>query len=574
MPRFALLAVLALGVSAAPALAGPRDELLRVAPPDAALVVVVQNARDLARDLAGSPFAEWFPTTAIGKKILGSAELKQLTEAGTNIFAGLGTTPQGLLDEVLGDAVAFAYSPGPAGRPGEERAVILVRPRKPEALAGLVERLNELQTKSGEVKSVERREHGGGEYFERRQGGGGAQFYCFRGGVFAFSTSEADVKSVIDRDKVAPPVAKQAPPWVARMNELGVADAAGVILVNPRALDAEVKAQAAAADPSAKRFLEKFAEAWAGLDAAAAYFTLDRHFEVGLALRFKTEKLPPDARKLLAGLREPSAAEYLIPEDTLFGVAGHFRAADLLELVAALAPVEPGKPGVKEWVARTAGSVVGRDNLPLLLDSLGPNWAAWVAPPEKDAFLPTVAAAVEVSGNAETRAKAEAALLKALTFAFQTASFAYNATHTDQIELVEEKDPKSGAVVRSLVNEKGFPPGFRPSFAFQKGYLVLATNPDAIRRFVVPPVPAKQPGYRTLARFSGTGSRAYLREHGDRLAKFLAELGAGDEPTLKGHVAGVAEVLELIDSADLIVRAEENGLRIAVRVNAAKPLKK
>jgi hypothetical protein len=335
-----------------------------------------------------------------------------------------------------------------------------------------------------------------------------------------------------------------------------------------------VKAQVAAASPGAKRFLEKFAEVWAGLDAAAVYLKLDQHAELGLALRFKTEKLPPDARTFLAGLREPSTAEYLIPTGALFGVAGHFRATDLIDLVAALSPVEPGKPGVKEWIARTVGSVVGRDNLPLVLDTLGPNWAAWVVPPEKDAFLPTVVAAVEVSGTSETRAKAEAAMLKALNFAFQTASFAYNATHADQIELVEEKDSKTGAVVRSLVNEKGFPPGFRPSFAIQKGYLVLATNPEAIRRFVVPPVPAKQPAYRTFARFSGTGARAYLQEHGAKLAKFLAELGAADEATLKGHIAAVAEVLELIDSADLIVRPEENGLRISVRFNTAKPLKK
>jgi hypothetical protein len=574
MPRYALLAVLALGLSAAPAVAGPRDELLRVAPPDAALVVVVQNAREHASNLKGSPFAAWFPNTAIGKKLLGSAELKQLTEAGANIFTGLGTTPQTLLDEVLGDAVAFAYSPAPAGQPNEERAVFLVHPRKPEALAKLVEKLNELQTKGGEVKAVARREHAGGEYFERQLAGGGSHFYCFRGGVFAFSSSEADVKAVIDRDKATPPAAKQAPPWVARMNELGVADAAGVILVNPRALDAEVKAQVAGANPGTKRFLEKFAEVWAGLDAAAVYLTLDKHAEVGLALRFKTEKLPPDARKFLAGLREPGTAEYLIPTDALFGVAGHFRAADLIDLVAALAPIEAGKPGVKDWIARTVGPVVGRDNLPLILDSLGPNWAVWAVPPEKESFLPTVVAAVEVSGTGETRAKAEAVMLKALNFGFQTASFAYNATHTDQIELVEEKDPKTGAVVRSLVNEKGFPPGFRPSFAIQKGYLVLATNPEAIRRFVVPPVPAKQPAYRTLARFSGSGSRAYLQEHGAKLAKFLADLGAGDEATLKGHVAGLADVLELIDSADLIVRPEENGLRIAVRVNTAKPLKK
>jgi hypothetical protein len=574
MRRFALLTLVTLVVSAASAAAGPRDEVLRVAPPDAAIVVVVQNARDHARNLAESPFAAWFPTTAIGKKLLGSPELKQLSEAGANIFAGLGTTPQALLEDVLGDAVAFAYSPPPAGRPDGERAVILIRPRKPEALAKLVEKLNDLQTKTGEVKGIARREHAGGEYFERQRGDSGSQFYCFRGAVFAFSSSEADVKAVIDRDKAAAQPGQKAAEWVARMNELGVADAAAVLLVNPRALDAEVKAQVAGANPSAKRFLEKFAEVWAGLDSAAVYLALDKHAEIGLALRFNPEKLPPDARKFLAGLREPSTAEHLIPKDALFGVAGQFRATDLIELIAALAPIEMGKPGVKEWIARTVGPIVGRDNLPHMLDSLGPNWAVWATPPEKDSFLPTVVAAVEVSGTGESRAKAEKSLVTALEFGFTMARIGYNSTHTDQIDLAEEKDPKTGAVIRSLVNEKGFPAGFRPSFAIQKGYLVLATNPEAIRRFDPAVAPEKREGYRTIARFSGTRSRAYLQEHGAKLAKFLADLGAGDEATLKSHVAGLADVLELIDSADLIVRPEENGLRIAIRVNTAKPLKK
>ena len=41
-----------------------------------------------------------------------------------------------------------------------------------------------------------------------------------------------------------------------------------VVLVNPRALDAEVKARVAAAKPEEKRLLERFAEVWTALDSA------------------------------------------------------------------------------------------------------------------------------------------------------------------------------------------------------------------------------------------------------------------------------------------------------------------
>src|SRR5262249_61473150 len=66
--------------AAAPAHAAPRDELLRVAPPDAAILIVVQNAREHVRNLSESPFGQWFPDTAIGKKLLDSPELKQLRD--------------------------------------------------------------------------------------------------------------------------------------------------------------------------------------------------------------------------------------------------------------------------------------------------------------------------------------------------------------------------------------------------------------------------------------------------------------------------------------------------------------
>ncbi len=156
------------------------------------------------------------------------------------------------------------------------------------------------------------------------------------------------------------------------------------------------------------------------------------------------------------------------------------------------------------------------------------------------------------------------------------ARVAYNAGHTDQIELKEEKDAKTGAVIKSLVNEKGFPPGFRPSFALVKGYLVLATSPEAIRRFEVPAAgdaPAK--GETTLARLSGARAREYLLTHGPKLAKFLADVGAaGDEPKTRETLDALAGVLELIDTAEVVARPAESGLQIAVRVKPAKPLKK
>src|SRR5438132_141580 len=234
--------VIVAAVTAAPAstaVAGPRDDLLRVAPPDAALVLILQNARAHLRNVAASPFAEWFPTSTLGKQLFGAVDLKQAQAAAGQVFLTLGVTPEELLDDIVGDAVAFAYTPPASADPKSERAVILVRPRKPETLVKLVARLNEIQTSSGEVKGVTAKQHNGAEYFERRKPAGGASdFYCFRGGVFAFSSSEADIQAVIDRDKAAKAEASELS---VRLGRLGVADAFAVALINPRSFDAEVE---------------------------------------------------------------------------------------------------------------------------------------------------------------------------------------------------------------------------------------------------------------------------------------------------------------------------------------------
>ena len=115
--------------------------------------------------------------------------------------------------------------------------------------------------------------------------------------MFAFSSSEADIKGVIDRDKAAPTLAEKTPELLERMKRLGVAEAAGVILVNPRPLDAEMKARVAAAKPDEKRFLAHFAEVWAALDAAADLLDT-RHgtWNSASRLRFPPGKLPADSR--------------------------------------------------------------------------------------------------------------------------------------------------------------------------------------------------------------------------------------------------------------------------------------
>lgn len=567
--KFALAVVLACAIGAPGRAAppAPRDEALGLAPPDAALVVVVQNLRDHLKDLSESPFAAWFPSSALGKHLLDGAGFKNFTDGATPVLGALGLTPTDLIHEIIGDAVVFAYTPPPPTDPKAERSVILLRPRKIDALTGVVDRLNDLQKKSGELKGVVERKHAGAVYFERQKPDGPSDFYCVRGGVFAFSQSETDIRAVLDRDKLP----KDNPSALAeRLTKLGVSDAAVVVLVNPRPLDAEFAAKVRAAQGDEKAFLTKFAAVWAATDAAALYLSLGKDAEVGVALRFAPEKLPAALKGWLAGPRTPSVLWGSVPENALLAVAGRVKPNDLLDTLAQFAPVG-GKLGVRETLEQTLGPVVGKDKLPLVLEALGPDWGAWVQPPAKGAEVPAVVAAVKVSGDGAQGADAAKALDQALEYGFQVARIAYNAKHKKQLELKEEKD--GDAVVKSL-SGGGLPAGFTPSFALKGGYLLLSTSPDAIKGFH-PPTGEKKPGGDVLlARFNAVSANEYLTAHGPKLAKLLSGAGAGDEKSLTEQLDHLALVLEQVEKVELLTRGDEAGLKLMLRVKPAKPLKK
>ena len=569
-----LLAALAASLALAlPASAAPRDEALRLAPPDFALVAVVQNFRDHSTALLESPFAEWFPTTALGKQILGAAPVDGLRDQLTPILAALGITPKELFHDVLGDAVVFAYTPAPPGDPKGERSVILVRPRKPELLEKVVGRINELQLQSKELKALAEHKYGGAAYFERQKPDGPSDFYAFRGGVFVFSAADAEIKAVIDRDRTAPK--DKSPELVARMTRLGVAEVAGVILINPRALDAELAAKAKGAKLGERLMLSRLAEVWSATEMAAVYLSLDAGAELGLSVRFHAEKLPPGVKDWLVGERTPPALWQSVPDDAMLAVAGRLKVKPLLDLLSLVNAAE-GKPSVREQIAEALGPVVGKDKLPLVLDALGPDFAAWVVPPAAGAksALPTVVGAVKVRADGEKGASAAKALVQSLEFGFQTARIAYNARHDDQIELREEKD--GDVVIKSLAGE-AFPAGFRPCFAMKGGYLLVSTHPDAVKSFKAPAAEPKPGGDVPLARLNATAAREYLTANAPALAKLLASTGVGgatDEKELTRQLGMLAKALDLVDRAELLVRGDANGVRLMLRVKTAKPLKR
>src|SRR5579883_719567 len=269
-PAGAVLALAIIGSFAAPparpAGPSPRDKLLRLVPPDAAVCLVVRGLREQAQTVAASPFADW-ASQKVGPKITGSAEFGALKQLESFIEQQIGVSLTELRDDILGDAIVLAYHPGPSGRPNAESGVVMLLARKPEKLKALIDRVNDKQTERNEIKELRPVPYRGVPYTQRVKPDGTAEYYLIRDGLFAFSGQESAMRGVIDQSLAAP----AGPGPVARsLDRLGAADAFLTCWINPRALDPELRAQSdAATTPARRAFLRQFAKVWEAVDALA-----------------------------------------------------------------------------------------------------------------------------------------------------------------------------------------------------------------------------------------------------------------------------------------------------------------
>ena len=127
-PRTWLLCAAAVLIpTAALRAASPRDELLRFVPDDVGFCFVMQDLRVHAAELADSPFVEQVRRSPLGTALQASKELGQLDQIDRGLRQSFGAGFDQLRDDLLGDAVVFAYRPGPPDKPDQEQGLILVR---------------------------------------------------------------------------------------------------------------------------------------------------------------------------------------------------------------------------------------------------------------------------------------------------------------------------------------------------------------------------------------------------------------------------------------------------------------
>jgi hypothetical protein len=562
LTRLALIAIFAALAVPGTGRAAPRDELLRLVPDDVAFCLVVQDLRGQARSLAASPFAEALRKSPFVAALKDSDEFKKLADADAELRKQVGLDAAGLADRLLGDAFVLAYRPNPPGKTDQDQGLFLLRARDALSLADFVERLNRAQKDSGDLKGVEERRHAGAAYF-RRSERKGESFYYVNGPVLAYTSQEAILRQAIDGDRKE----GSAEPGVGRqLRLLGADRALAALWVNPRAFDAEMEhnvQQVKGADALVQRTFQRY---WKALDGIALTLAVEKDVRLTLALRARPDDLPPAARRLFATAARASDLWQRFPDDALFAVAGRLDLAALLDVLGDFQTPE-ARASMAEGLERLFGAASGKEFVKEVLPALGPDLGfCLMAPPAGDKSpVAQALVAVRVRGDKG----ADEAALTAVDFYARLGAMSYRVPG----KAITPRSLRQDKVeVKYLAGEGAFPPGVQPAYALKDGYLLLASSPEAVRRFG-PGTAPKSAGEVPLLRLSVKGLRQYLTERRDGLAPIVAENHNLPRDEVARRLDGLLVGLRMLDRVEISQSSEGGKVALTLRVQTDPPLK-
>ena len=557
-----------------PALVDSREKVLRCLPPQAALVLYVQDLHTRWEQFRHSAFLRVFPQTELGRELHAALPFQQVQQVAELILRELKTTPEELLEDVFGQVVAFTYTPAQEQPVRPESSLLVLAPRRPARLQALVQRLNELQIQSTEVSAVEQRQQDQWTYFVRKKGTGQVDYYAFSHGLFLFSTRESELQAALQRLGGS----ETTSPWKKRWQRWGWNDMTVIVAVEPRRWDAQWASRLGQAKGQEKALLQRWSQVWSGIEAVAIGLHLHRDVDLHLILEVTPQRLPQPWQHWWFALASP-APQHLLPPDAWLTVQGYGRLADWLDRLDVLLPHEDQR-SLSQWLEQSLGPLLGRDHFPAVRECLGPHWAVWLEPPVAENELPIIAGVVSFQGEKTQRQRAIRAICQALTFAFHAWRVQYNATHVDQITWIEPKLGEAG-LSGMLVNGRGFPSGVAPCFAVIEDHLILSSSPVALQRLAQrlqrtldgptvttpPPVQAWP-----IATFHIRQIQEYLQQRPEQLARSLAPLVGMEQKDLSELFRRWAVLLEPIESLQLLYERKDQRICWTLRCQLRWPL--
>jgi hypothetical protein len=566
-----LLATLALGTCppAGAAPPTPANELLRFVPADVTFCVVLRDLRGHAAALQSSPLAKHLRDSPLGVALKATPEWGQLEKANRFLEKFLGLRAEQLRDDILGDAVVLAYRAGPPGKPQQEEGLLLVRARQAATLATLVNRLNQVHKASGELKKLEERESDGLKYFrriERKE----ENFYCLRDEVLLFSGQESILREALALEKKLP--ADKESPLAGQLRLLGAERALAAVWVNPRAFDAALEAKLTRAAGAEAAFLRTFAACWKALEGVALTCTLTTGIEMGLALRARADAVPGAVRRFFDEAAVRSEVWNRFPDNALLAMGARTDASALVGLLGAFQTTESFE-ALKENLNRGLGATLGDRVATEALPYIGPDWGLCVTAPPRNQkqWMPATVFAVRVAaGSGES--PLDRALVDALRSWAVLAATAHNLKKKDFLSLKTLREGKER--VYYLASARGQVAGLQPAFGLSGGYLLLASSPEAFRRFAAATPTSGSAGEVPLLRLSLKDVRHYLADRRDVLASTLAEQHGLESEVIAGNLDSLVAGLKFFDRLEVVQKTAPGQLTLTLRLRTFHPLRK
>lgn len=495
MRRALLLVFLGLSLPA-PAFGDAAEVVLRLAPPDAALTLVVPNLRDSARRLLDSPLADRFLRLPAVRSWLDSPAARRLRQSRRDLEAALGTDLPTLRDDLLGDAAALVLRLPPGAGPDAAEGLLLTRVRDRARLEAIAQRINDAQRQEGTLRGLESRRHRDVSYTLRklRPGSGPDEaFAVLDGGVFAWTNSESLMRATIDRQLDGGGLARD--PRFGPVREALPPQHLAALYIDPRPLLR--LASAGDADEPASILLRRYLEAVAFAGAALEWRD-GPILHVHEAL--DPGRLDEPLRRWAARSGGAEALVRRMPPTAPVLAAGHVDFSAVGDLALGLVP-QAGRDRAETALTALQGLFLGLDIRAEILPRLGPGVLAYVeAPADGSAGFPIVVA-LGLAGSPEDRPSLGAAVQNALRTVL--ALTALDAKSGPRVRLASRE--VRGVKVTSLVG------GPRPiSYAVGPGFVAFGSTPEAVGTFAGEPAAGGNPALDRLreAYFPGAGTYA------------------------------------------------------------------
>jgi hypothetical protein len=369
--RLILLLGLVLGVDARAA--GPGDDLLALVPADSGVTLAVENLRENAKEIVGSPLFERLKRLPSVRNLLASEGFRNVNRGSREVMTALGVSVETLRDEVLGDAVILAFQPGPANRPDLGRGLLLVRPRDRAMVATLLKTMNEIQTRSGELAVVEDRPRGPITYKIRKFKAANRpmEYYVqLDDGTFGWSNSETMIQEVIDR-KLNPGTGLGNDPTFRKVRR-GLPDRPFLSLfVNPRLFERMMAENSPPAKPDQDRQAAMLARYVGSISLLGLSLEVRNGFHLHAHEVRSPDKLDPWLKRWLTRPVAPVALPASLPPTAVAVVSANLDFEALRDAAWELTS-EQDRPSMENYKLALQGLLLGRDPSTEILPRLGP----------------------------------------------------------------------------------------------------------------------------------------------------------------------------------------------------------